>query len=168
MQLHRHPYTPATLADGAELRLRSLGPDDLELLERFFYSLSPESVYRRFMSPVPRPSVELGTKLLAVDHRDSEAVAAFHGGEIVGVARYALGPAGHDLAIVVADAWQRRGVSTVLLGRLMALARSRGIRSFNANLLADNRPVIDMIRHAFPGARFERAGSELEARISLL
>jgi hypothetical protein len=50
----------------------------------------------------------------------------------------------------------------------MALARSRGIRSFNANLLADNRPVIEMIRHAFPGARFERAGSELEARISLL
>jgi len=86
----------------------------------------------------------------------------------VGVARYALGPAGHDLAIVVADAWQRRGVSTVLLCRLMALARSRGIRSFNANLLADNRPVIEMIRHAFPGARFERAGSELEARISLL
>ena len=74
MQLHRHPYTPATLADGAELRLRSLGPDDLELLERFFYSLSPESVYRRFMSPVPRPSVELGTKLLAVDHLDALAL----------------------------------------------------------------------------------------------
>ncbi len=168
MQLHRHPYTTATLSDGVELRLRSLGPDDLGLLERFFYSLSPESVYRRFMSPIGRPSVELGTRLLAVDHHDREAVAAFHDGEIVGVARYALGPAGHDLAIVVADAWQRRGLSTVLLGRLLALARSRGITSFSASLLAENRPVIEMIRQAFPEARFERAGSELEARISLL
>ncbi len=167
MQLHAHHFTPAQLPDGTRLGLRSLGPDDLERLGHFFTSLSPESVYRRFMSPLPRPTVELGTRLLQIDHWEREAVGAFHVGALVGVARYARGPAGTDVAVVVADAWQRRGMSGVLIQRLADLALERGISAFSVTMLAENRPAIEMIRTRFPGVRFERAGSELEAVIPL-
>lgn len=156
------------LSNGARLNVRPLGPGDVELLRRFFYTLSATSVYRRFMSPIPRPTTELARRLLAVDHCSSEALAAFHEGEIVAVARYAPGPRGdHDLAIVVADAWQRQGVSRRLLGLLARVARLRGIGKFHGLMLAENRPAIEMLRHLFPAATFEASGTEVEATIPL-
>ena len=167
MQLHPHPLTEALLPDGTRLSLRSLGPDDLGALERFSHALSPETVYRRFLSPLPRLTPELGARLLAVDHRRTEAVAAFAGDRIVGVARYAQAGDAYELAVVVADAWQRRGVATALLGKLVELARQRGLRELSASLLAENRAAIGMLRRAFPDARFERDGHELKARMRL-
>lgn len=152
----------------ARLPIRALTAGDGQLLERFFHTLSPTTVYRRFMSPLPRPTVEMGVRLLAVNHFSSEALAAFDEGQIVGVARYARGPRGeHDLAVVVADAWQRRGVSRTLLSELGRVARLRGIRSFQGLLLAENRPAIEMLRNIFPGVSFRHGGTEVEAEIPL-
>ena len=156
------------LADGTRLLVRSLGPADGDLLERFFYRLSARSVYRRFMSPLSRPTLSMARRLLAVDHCATEALAALHEGEIVGVARYARGPQGdHDIAVVVADSWQRRGVSRGLLTLLARVARLRGIDRFHALMLAENRPAIEMLRQIFPSTRFHPDGTEVEAEIPL-
>jgi GNAT superfamily N-acetyltransferase len=158
-------HTSSRLQDGSEVELRSLQPNDREQLVRLFYRLSPASVYHRFLSPLHDPH-ELGLdRLLDIDHLDREAVAAVSGGQVVGVARYARQPGSDsaDLAILVEDAWQGRGLSLVLIEQLVKLARSRGIASFTAILLSVNRVAIGMLRHAFPAATFTRDGTALGA-----
>src|SRR2546427_9587878 len=93
--------------------LASLDPSDAGLAVSLFHRLSPESVYRRFHSPVVRAEY-FTSLLLRLDHHDREAVAAVEDGELVGVAQYSRrAGSGHaDLAIVVADAWQRQGAGT--------------------------------------------------------
>src|SRR5260370_19704287 len=96
--------------------LASLEPSDGDLVSRMFGRLSPESVYRRFFSPISRSDV-FQAAMLRVDRHDHEAVAAVQGGEIVGVAQYARLPRAKqaNLAIVVADAWQRQGLGPPLV-----------------------------------------------------
>jgi hypothetical protein len=73
-------------ADG--VALARLDSSDGPMLRRFFYRLSPETLYRRFHSPITRPEQAHPEFLLDVDHVNREAVVALVGGEIVGVARY--------------------------------------------------------------------------------
>src|SRR5215471_14916210 len=126
---------------------------DGELLERFFYRLSPETVYRRFMSPLARPEQARPERLLDIDHADREAILAVVGGEIVGVARYNRTPDSDsaDLAVVVADAWQRQGVATRLLSALTASAKRVGIASFDVMTQADNRAALGLVHRLWPG-----------------
>ena len=63
------------LSDGSTLQLRPLEPADGPLLVRLFYRLSPESVYKRFLSPIPSPYRPELRRLLEIDHRDREALA---------------------------------------------------------------------------------------------
>lgn len=157
---------PATaLHDPGQVQLRPLEPADREQLVRLFHRLSPESVYRRFLSPLHEPS-EVGlARLLDIDHLDREAVAAVAGGDVVGIARYfrAGGSTTADLAVLVEDAWQGRGISLLLIGRLGQLARSRGITRFSATILSENRPAISMVRRAFGTVDFTPDGPELSA-----
>src|SRR5579863_2155919 len=105
--------------------LGRLEPGDGERLRRFFYRLSPETVYRRFLSPIQRPEQLERLHLLDVDSQDRVALLAAVDGEIVGVGRFVRDPRAPttaDLALVVADAWQRQGVGTALLGALAEAA----------------------------------------------
>ena len=122
-----------TLRDGSGGRASALEAGDRERLSRLFYRLSPESVYHRFLSPLHDP-IDAGLdRLVDLDHREREAIAAMSGGEVVGVARYFRDreTATADLAVLVEDAWQGRGLSLVLIERLEELARSRGSRPFS-------------------------------------
>src|SRR3982074_1006633 len=74
------------LRDGREVEIRVLAPDDGERLRRLFFLPSPRRGYRRFLSPLPRPREEGLRRLLDVDHRDREALAAIHDDEILAVA----------------------------------------------------------------------------------
>jgi GNAT superfamily N-acetyltransferase len=153
------------LCDGSEVELRLLEADDRERLVRLFYRLSPESVYRRFLSPRRDPSgLE---RLLDVDHCNREAVAAVFGDEVVGVARYFWGTelATADLAVLVEDAWQGRGLGVILLERLSEIARSRGVEAFTATILAENRPAIRLVRRVFPAAVFHLDGPEMSVQM---
>src|SRR5919201_5678286 len=100
--------------------IRQLQPDDRERLRRLFYRLSPTTVYRRFMSPIRRPSERALDRLLDLDHRDREALAAVVDGEVIAVVRYARGPLAEqaEIAIVVEDAWQHHGFGKLLLALL--------------------------------------------------
>jgi hypothetical protein len=79
-------------AGTTEPGLAQLEPGDGEALRRLFHRLSPETVYRRFMSPLARPEQARPERLLDVDHMDREAIVAVVAGEIVGVARYSRQP----------------------------------------------------------------------------
>jgi GNAT superfamily N-acetyltransferase len=158
------------LSDGSTLQLRPLEPEDGQLLVRLFYRLSPESVYKRFLSPIPDPYRPQMRRLLEIDHRDREALAAISDGEVVAVVRYARDtqhPAVADIAIVVEDGWQRKGLGGLLIRRLAAVARRRGIGAFHATMLGDNRPAMRLLRGLSAAARFHWSTGELEADVPL-
>src|SRR5437764_6711202 len=146
----------------------SLEPGDRELLRRMFYRLSPESVYRRFFSPVFRPD-QFSASVLRVDHHDREAIAAVEGGEIIGVAEYArvAGCRRADLAVVVADAWQRQGLGTRLVAALSERARAEGITAFAVDVQGDNFGALKLLRRVAPDIRLVFASGVGEGRIPL-
>ena len=164
-----HEMETVGLPDGTEIGIRSLGPRDLFRLERFFWALSPATVYRRFMSPYPRPPAAMARRLLDVDHQAREALGAFHERELIGVARYMQDPrdGSYEIAVVVADAWQRNGIARVLLTRLGELAGERGIHSLKGVMLAENEAAKRMLSAIFPGTTYRWDGSQVEAAIPL-
>ena len=131
-----------------------LEPSDGEPVARLFGRLSTESIYRRFFSPISRPE-QFAAAVLRVDRRDRVALAAVENGEIVAVAQYARtqGMSEADLAIVVADAWQKQGLGTRLVAALADRAASHGITAFAVDVQGDNYAVIKLLRRVAPGIR---------------
>ena len=148
--------------------LACLESSDGEVLGRFFCRLSPESVYRRFFSPIPKPDYFIRL-LLRIDRYDRDAIAAVEGGEIVGVAQYSRLPGASqaDLAIVVADGWQRQGLGTRLIAALADRAITRGIATFAVAIQGDNFGAARLLKRMAPGARLAFSGSVGEAVIPL-
>jgi len=145
--------------------LARLEKTDGEQLRRFFFRLSPETLYRRFHSPIVRPEQTHPERLLDIDHHDREAVVAVLDDEIVGVARYARRPSAEtaEVAVVVADGWQRQGLATRMCGVLGELAATAGVRQFNLNMQADNRAVLRLVRRLYPGATLTFSQGTCEA-----
>ena len=135
---------------------RPVRPDDAPLFHRLWERLSPETVYRRFHAPLPRPPVDTD-RLVQVDHDLREAVVAVVGDDVVGVARYERSPADRstaEVAIVVEDAWQGVGVGRQLVAQLTGLAARRGVRTLTATVQQDNDRVVGLIRRLLPGSTF--------------
>jgi RimJ/RimL family protein N-acetyltransferase len=149
--------------------LARLESTDRAQLRRFFFRLSPESLYRRFHSPITRPEQAQPQHLLDLDHHDREAVVAVDDGEIVGVARYARrrGADVAEVAVVVADDWQGQGLATRMLSALAELALSAGVRQFSLTMQADNRPVLRLVRRLYPDASLTHAHGMYEATVSV-
>lgn len=139
------------LSDGGTAHIRPIRPDDIEQLRALHGRLSPQSIYFRFFSPIPRiPEPQLH-HLVEVDYRDRFALVAELDGLVVAVVRYDRGQANEDaaeVAFVVEDGQQRRGLATVMLEHLAAVARSNGIERFFAETLPENRAMMDVFRHA--------------------
>jgi GNAT superfamily N-acetyltransferase len=138
------------LRDGAQIEIRPISPGDREELAAGMRRLSPESRYRRFFTPASELSEAQLTYLTDVDHHDHEALVALDPGtgHGVGVARFVRSPEDAEtaeVAVAVADSWQGRGVATALLDRLAERARAEGVRQFSADILAENRPMLDLI-----------------------
>jgi GNAT superfamily N-acetyltransferase len=155
---------PGTVAN---VTLRALREDDAEALRRLFFRLSPSSVYYRFFQSVRAPSDAALHHLASVDHLRREAIAAVASGEIVGVARYermADDPSRAEVAIVVEDGWQGRGLGKLLLSTLAVKARQAGVTTFTATVLGDNRRMLSLARALAPAtrARFEEGFWDLE------
>ena len=128
--------------------LARLDLGDGDLLRRFFHRLSADTIYRRFLSPLARPEQIGLERFLDIDHRDREVIAAVIGGEIIGFANYARLPESDtaEVAVVVADAWQRKGLATRLLSALADSAHASGVRRFSLTMQADNRPALSLLR----------------------
>jgi len=157
------------LPDGAMVFVRPIRANDTERLRRMFDRLSPTTVYRRFFSPIVEPRPSMLQHLATVDHDRREALVALHGDEIVGVARYdgTRRPGEAEIAVTVEDAWQHRGLGTLLLHELTKRAVAHGYDHFNASMLAENRPAMSMLRRLAPDARVALDGGSYEATIDL-
>jgi len=157
------------LPDGTALVVRPICEADAERLRRMFHRLSPNTVYRRFFSPITRPRESVLHHLATVDHDRREALVALCGDEIVGVARYDGTTTAHqaEIAITVEDAWQHRGLGSLLLRMLTKRAREHGFDHFFASMLADNRPAMSLLHHLAPGTRVALDGGTYEATIDI-
>ena len=158
----------STVVAGRRVWLRLLEPRDTNLIRLFYWRLSQETIYRRFLSPIKPPANALVKRLVDVDHHDRDALIALDERGIVGIARYAIAPDGnHDVAVVVADDWQGRGLGTLLIRRLAHIARMRGISTFHATMLGDNARAQSLVRGLSPKTRMHFENGYLEADIPL-
>ncbi|HEY7629588.1 MAG TPA: GNAT family N-acetyltransferase [Thermoleophilaceae bacterium] len=135
--------TPLQLDTHASLVVRPIEPTDRDALAAAFSRLSHDSRMRRFLGPKRYLSERELTYLTEIDHETHEALIAVDpGGNIVAVARYAAWPHSSgdtaELAFVVIDAWQRRGIASVLTAQVVARARENGIRKLTATTFGDN------------------------------
>ncbi len=163
---HAHPSPRPgrfRLRDGTPVLLRPLGVEDRDLVVAAFDRLSPQSRYRRFLSPTPRLTSSLLEFLMKVDDDDHFAlVATTEEGDapaVVGVSRFARldDPEAAEAAVTVIDEYQGRGAGAFLLDAIVLAARQRGVRRFEGLVLADNSASKAILAHA--GARFENDGS---------
>jgi RimJ/RimL family protein N-acetyltransferase len=134
---------PVGLADGARILIRPIEPGDAQQLEACFAHLGAVSRYRRFLAPIDHLSARQLVYLTQVDHNSHEAFVAIDPatGQDIGVARFVRDPADArqaEVALVVADVWQRRGVGAALAERLAARARAVGVESLTARMLVGN------------------------------
>ncbi len=136
--------------------IRPLGRDDRSDFERFFERLSAHSRYLRFFSPLPRLPERTLDWMVDVDGRRHRALAAWRGDELVGEARYvAVADGSAEVAVTVRDDWQRRGVASGMLLRLITEAARNGFCRLTASSLPENRAV----RKLLSGNGFVATGS---------
>ena len=164
----------AELRDGTRVLLRLLRPTDKELLRTGFEQLSPESRYARFFTPKTSLTEDELRYLTDIDHEDHVAIGAAverDGAEIgLGVARFirfADRPEAAEAALVVADEAQRRGLGRLLLRRLIAAARERGIQRFRFEVLSSNPGMATLIAEIAPDRTVKTAAGEMSIEIEL-
>ncbi|WP_283138165.1 bifunctional GNAT family N-acetyltransferase/acetate--CoA ligase family protein [Rhizohabitans arisaemae] len=137
------------LADGGTAHLRPITPEDADRMRAFHSRLSDESIYFRFFGPHPRLSDREVERFTVVDHVDRVALIATIGEEMTAVVRYdRIGPGEAEVAFLVEDAHQGRGLASVLLEHIGAAARERGLSRFVAEVLPGNRRMIGVFRQA--------------------
>ncbi len=138
------------LADGGVVRLRALGPEDGPRLLELAQRLSDESLYYRFFTHWRPSSDREVSRFLDLDYRERVALVAELDGSVVAVGRYMWEAERNsaEVAFVVEDRHQLRGIGTILLEHLAAIARSNGIDRFHAATLWDNRKMLDVFRNA--------------------
>ncbi len=144
-----HWEADVVLRDGYTCHIRPIRPADREALRAFHSQLSAETVYFRFFAPMPELSDRDLARFTTVDHVDRVALVATAGGQIIGVARYdRLAAHEAEVAFVVRDDHQGRGLGAVLLEHLASAAWERGVRRFVADVLPDNRRMLASFREA--------------------
>lgn len=158
-----------TMRDGSVVVIRPIEPDDGDRLLELWSDMSELSRRRRFLSPASARATDEDLRyLVEVDHRRHEALLALDGdGCGIGVARYVRAPRDREsaeVAIVVADAWQRRGLATELLDRLTERARENGIERYTAIVSEDN----DVVLRGLDRAGAERTGIADEGEIEFV
>ncbi|MEU4241474.1 GNAT family N-acetyltransferase [Actinoplanes sp. NPDC026619] len=129
------------LSDGTAVHLRQIRPEDAPLIVELHSRMSDRTRYLRYFSPYPRiPERDL-KRFVNVDHHDREAFVIVSGRNITAVGRYERLGAGApeaEVAFVVEDAHQGRGIGSVLLEHLASAAQENGISRFVAEVLPEN------------------------------
>ena len=150
--------TYRTTKDGLNIFIRPIKISDEPLLKDFVYSLSDQSMYRRFMSVRKDMPHERLQDLIIIDYTREVAILVFTTHDekkelILGVGRYYIDPGMHtaEVAFAVRDDYQKRGIGTELLAYLTYLAKREGLLGFMAEVLAENRPML----HTFEKGGFD-------------
>jgi GNAT superfamily N-acetyltransferase len=165
-----------TLRGGQRVRVRTVRPEDKAYLVQGLHRLSPASRVARFMSMKKRlTDSELAylTEVDAVNHFAIGAVVLHDDGtegEGVGIGRFVrLAEALHtaEPAVVVVDAWQGQGLGRILLERLIRAARERGVSHFQAEFLAENQAIRNLLESLCPGMLMQRKGPVVVATMPI-
>ncbi|MEV7428939.1 GNAT family N-acetyltransferase [Nocardioides sp. NPDC092400] len=145
----RHWEADVLLRDGRTAHIRPIGPADADLLVEFYARVSDTSKYYRFFSPMPRLSDRDVKRFTQVDHRDRVAFVLTLSGQMIAVGRYdVIRPGEAEVAFLVEDRHQGRGIAQLLLEHLAQAGRERGVERFVAEVLPDNTRMIQTFRDA--------------------
>lgn len=149
------------LRDGTKALIRPIAPGDRERLNDGFKAASPESIFLRFLAPLPKLSSSQLDYLTAIDHDRHEALIAVDPdtGQSFGTARYVRSkedPEVAEFAIGVGDRWMGIGLGTALLGALLGRARAAGIVRLTGFIHPDNAAI---------NALVEKVAGPFESRV---
>jgi acyl-CoA hydrolase/ribosomal protein S18 acetylase RimI-like enzyme len=156
--------TYRTTKTGLEILLRPVRISDEPLLKDFYYSLSDESLYHRFISSRKDMPHDRLQEFVIFDYTKEMAILAMRKEEekeeIVGIGQYAIDEQTHtaDVAFAVRDEYQNQGIGTELLSYLTYLAKKRGLLGFTAEVLMDNKPMLHLFEES--GFNIEKRGAE--------
>jgi len=148
-----------TTRGGLEIMLRPVRISDEPLLKDFFYSLSDQSIYRRFISVRKDMPHERLQEFVVIDYTREMVILAVIGEEgrqtVIGVGQYGIDEQTHtaEVGLVVRDDFQNKGVGTTLLEYLTYLAKRAGLNGFSAEVLVENQPMLHL---------FEKGGFTIE------
>ena len=160
-----------TLADGRELMVRPIRPDDEPMIKGMFYSFSEQTKYLRYhgtLKSLPHNRLQV---FCNVDYDAEMALVVTHGEgghtEIIGVGRYLTTPDTRtaEMAFVIRDDWQRQGLGTHLFQRLAEIAIRSGIRQFHADVLPENSGMLKIFHRS--GLNTETATDEGVVRVTI-
>ncbi|MDJ0381962.1 bifunctional GNAT family N-acetyltransferase/acetate--CoA ligase family protein [Streptomyces sp. G-G2] len=170
-----HWEADVVLRDGGTARIRPITTEDADRLVSFYEQVSDESKYYRFFAPYPRLSAKDVHRFTHHDYVDRVGLAATIGGEFIATVRFdridpdgrpASGPADEaEVAFLVQDAHQGRGVASALLEHIGAVARERGIRRFAAEVLPANAKMIKVFKEV--GYQQKRTFEDGAVRLTL-
>jgi RimJ/RimL family protein N-acetyltransferase len=136
-----------TLKDGSAVHIRMIRPEDDHRLVEFSRLLSPQSAYQRFFNALPELTPGMAHHLSNLDSVNRLAVIAEAGSELIGVGRYE--PTADDdvveLALVILDEWQDRGLGRILLRGLLQAGKDNGINCFRADVMSENRRMLRLL-----------------------
>jgi acyl-CoA hydrolase/GNAT superfamily N-acetyltransferase len=155
--------TRRTTRGGLEVVLRPVKISDEPLIKDLFYSLSDQSMYRRFMSVRKDMPHERLQEFVIIDYTKEIVILAtvqhHETEEIVGLGQYGIDESTHtaEVAIAVKDEYHNHGIGTELLSYLTLLAKRYGLLGFTAEVLVENKPMLHL---------FEKMGFDLEKRIA--
>ncbi|MBK9674354.1 MAG: GNAT family N-acetyltransferase [Betaproteobacteria bacterium] len=151
MAIHPYPIelvADVPLRDGTVLHVRPIMPEDAELERAFVHGLSEQTRYFRFFYRLHELTPAMLARFTQVDYDRELALVAISDNAgtpaFVGVARYIGNPdqESAEFAVVVADAWQNRGVARMLMERLIDCARKRGLKRLEGAVLRNNSNMI--------------------------
>ena len=167
-----HEQRVVNTKDGAQVAIRPITPSDAGILADAYEKLSDSSRRRRFLAAPPRLSPEDLRYLTEIDGRRHDALVAIdpRTAELVGEARFVRDPDRRDtaeVAVVVVDDWQSRGVGTALLTELTQRARRHGLRRYKAIVSADNHAVLEALAKLGAETTEKPAGTAADGEIEL-
>ena len=178
----------ASLKDGTVVHLRPIRPDDAPRLVALFDRLSQQTAYQRFFSVLKRLPPAYARVFANVNYRQRLAIVAERetptGSELIGVGRYepadasgivptdvpadvpSIAPTIAEVAFVVQDGWQGRGLGSILLDEVLRAGLARGVQRFRAFVLADNYRMLGLLaRHTeITGRKLEEGVVSVEFR----
>ena len=138
------------LSDGGTVHIRPVVPADAEAVDAFHVRQSRETIYFRYFSPLPRLSARDLERIVNIDYFTRMALVAVLGDEVVGLASYDMWPDHNEaeVAFMVDDEHQGRGLATVLLEYLAVAARENGLDGLTATVLPTNRKMLGVFHDA--------------------
>ncbi|MBJ7357731.1 bifunctional GNAT family N-acetyltransferase/acetate--CoA ligase family protein [Nocardioides sp.] len=145
----QHWEADVLLKDGSTAHVRPIRAEDKDLMVEFYSRVSDQSKYYRFFSPMPKLSDRDVARFTEVDHVGRVAFVVLLKNRMIAVGRYdVVEPGEAEVAFLVQDEHQGRGIAQVLLEHLAQAARERGLDRFVAEVLPDNQPMIQTFRDA--------------------